>query len=183
MGQAPVFLVSLHRLQVGAATVFHFFQCLAPARVCLPVWERFGQCLQPSRLLGHCLLQLCPKQQGFMGWGRPQGPREKDGQEDQLGPTESTRSPSRPRQEDSLHHPHSPSLCSTSLLVGWGGGAGLSGPLPLTTSAICKGARSGRALKVLFSCQNKGSCASCSPPGCPSLGTPTSPGRQGGHPA
>lgn len=27
--------------------------------------------------------------------------------------------------------------------------------LPVTTSAICKEARSGRALKVLFSCQNK----------------------------
>lgn len=70
-GQAPVFLISLHLLQVGAATIFHFLQCLAPARVCLPVWERFGQCLQPSGLLGHGLLQFCSKQQGFMGWGRP----------------------------------------------------------------------------------------------------------------
>lgn len=71
--RAPVVLVSLHLLQVGATPVFHLLQSLAPARGRLPARERAGQRLQPSRLLGHRLLQLCPKQQGLRGWGRHPG--------------------------------------------------------------------------------------------------------------
>lgn len=89
--RAPVVLVSLHLLQVGATPVFHLLQSLAPARGRLPARERAGQCLQPSRLLGHRLLQLCPKQQGLRGWGRHPGAKGRMGRKNvwdpQRGPT------------------------------------------------------------------------------------------------
>ena len=130
--QAPVFLVSLHLLQVGAAALFHLLQCLAPASSRLPAWECFDQCPQLSRLLGHHLLQLCPKQQGLMGWGRPPGAQGGDGWTERTSETHrggllSVQAP--PRGQPSPPPPHHPTPLSTSL-VGRGGLGGVLGSQP-----------------------------------------------------
>lgn len=186
--RAPVFLVSLHLLQVGAATLFHLLQRPAPARGCLPAWEPFGQCLQPFRLLGHHLLHLCPKQQRLMGggslpgaqggdgWARRSSGTPREGPLKRPGPDGGQPAPSPPPAPTAPPPLHEP--------LWWEQHARqptrpLDRASPLTTLAVCKATRSGRALKVLFSCRNKRQLFTASHPRSQLEGPLTAPGPGG----
>lgn len=96
-----------------------------------------------------------------MGWGRRPG-AQGEGWAGRSPGTHREGPLSRPSPGTAVSlHPRPHSSVSKPVVrggVGWHAGQPawpLGRALPLTTSANCKGARSGRALKVLFSCQSK----------------------------